>query len=458
VKTKQITPDKKEFLKGIDKVYRAVRTTFGPRGRIVSLITQFNELVYTKDGVTVARNIFLPGIQGMGADTIKEPALALNVEVGDGTTSAVILTKHLIDEGYKGGITDEEVDKSVDKYKEPFTPDRVKDIAMIASNGDREISEKIQELYKEYDGNVHVILEEGYLEDVIEKRKGWFAETGFISPYSVNNYKKFAITYPSKYDIFIYPDKLANPDHLIKALSASQKRHKALVIVVDDISAELLERLAQLYDEKKMWTAVIKAPGFGKQAMELAKDLATVTGGQVYTKNSVFNVPLLGEGDKFYADSNKAIISVDTKNEKIEELVKELKEKLGEAVTKYDRQRLRERIQNILGGVAVVYVGGHTAKDRKERYYRWEDAVAAVSASKEGIVRGAGVTYEKVAKDIGKPELKKAVEKMLKDLNVEPVEVWEPAKLVKKVLKTALRIAGVVNNTEMIVWNENEKA
>src|SRR3989338_4227231 len=102
---KQILFDDKARLalkRGIDKLAMAVRMTLGPRGRAVVIENGYGAPQVTFDGVTVAKEIELEDkYENLGAEFIKQAADKTNDNVGDGTTTAVVLTQVMIDEGEK---------------------------------------------------------------------------------------------------------------------------------------------------------------------------------------------------------------------------------------------------------------------------------------------------------------------------------------------------------------------
>src|ERR1700710_2456747 len=87
---------------GIDKASNAVKVTIGPRGRNVVLDKGYGGPTITNDGVSIAREITLSNkFENMGAEIVKEVASKTNDVAGDGTTTSVILTQALINEGFR---------------------------------------------------------------------------------------------------------------------------------------------------------------------------------------------------------------------------------------------------------------------------------------------------------------------------------------------------------------------
>ena len=80
-----------------------VRITIGPRGRNVVFDKRATAApTITNDGVSIAKEIVLADkFENMGAEIVKEVATKTNDMAGDGTTTSVVLTQALVDEGMK---------------------------------------------------------------------------------------------------------------------------------------------------------------------------------------------------------------------------------------------------------------------------------------------------------------------------------------------------------------------
>ena len=93
---------RKMLKQGIDAVSDAVKITLGPRGRNVVLEKSYGAPQVTNDGVTIAEAVTLKDkFENMGAEIVKEVARKTNEVAGDGTTTSVVLTQTLFNEGMK---------------------------------------------------------------------------------------------------------------------------------------------------------------------------------------------------------------------------------------------------------------------------------------------------------------------------------------------------------------------
>ena len=146
-----------EILKGVDALANTVKVTLGPKGRNVVIEKSYGAPIVTKDGVTVAKEIELPGkLQNMGAQMVKEVASKTNDVAGDGTTTATVLAQAIYRTGSKlvaAGANPMDIKKGIDKavtavvaelkaMSRPITDNNeILQVATISANGDRDVGE-----------------------------------------------------------------------------------------------------------------------------------------------------------------------------------------------------------------------------------------------------------------------------------------------------------------------------
>ena len=102
---KQIAFDqeaREKIRSGIQKLAKAVKVTFGPRGRNAVIDKGWGSPTITKDGVTVAEEVELQDpYEDMGAQLVKEAATKTSDVAGDGTTTATVLAEAIYLEAHK---------------------------------------------------------------------------------------------------------------------------------------------------------------------------------------------------------------------------------------------------------------------------------------------------------------------------------------------------------------------
>ena len=81
--------------------------------------------------------------------------------------------------------------------------------------------------------------------------------------------------------------------------------------------------------------------------------------------------------------------------------ISQIKVAIEETTSDFDREKVRERLAKLSGGVAVIRVGAATETEMEDGRLRMEDALNATRAAvEEGIVAGGGSAYIHAAKDV----------------------------------------------------------
>jgi chaperonin GroEL len=409
--------------RGVDKVANAVKITIGPRGRNVVLDKGYGAPTVTNDGVTIAKDITLGDkFENMGAEIVKEVASKTNDVAGDGTTTSVVITQALMDAGFekmlmganpmgiRRGIESATADAvaALRAISKPIKTDgEVKQVATISAESE-EIGTIIAETIKKVGKDGVVTVEEsqsfGVESEVVE---GLEFDKGYLSPYMITNgdrmeaeYKDPAILITDK-KISVIKDILP----LLEKLASTGK--KELVIVAEDIDGEALTTFVLNKLRGSFNVLGIKAPGYGDRKKEILSDIAITVGGTVISEEVGLDFEKaelnhLGRASRIVSTKDSTII-VGGKGKKadIEARVQSLRKQRENTTSKFDIEKLDERIGKLSGGVAVIRVGAATETEMKYLKLKIEDAVNATKAAiAEGIVAGGGTALAKVSKKI----------------------------------------------------------
>jgi chaperonin GroEL len=416
--------DARQTLKrGVDKVADAVRITIGPRGRNVVLDKGYGAPTITNDGVSIAKEIVLKDkFENMGAEIVKEVAEKTNDLAGDGTTTSVVLTQAMITEGMKHlargvnalgirlGIEQASKD-AVSALKDLAKPikskDEIRQVATISAES-VEIGGTIADTIDKVGKDAVVTVEEsqtmGIESEVVE---GLEFDKGYVSPYMITNAERMEAEYKDA-AILITDKKVSSVKEilpLLEKLVAEGK--KELVIIAEDVDGEALATFVVNKLRGTFNVLAIKAPGYGDRKKEMLEDIAIMTGGKVITddigiKLDTATVAMLGRAQKVISTKDKTVL-VGGKGKKstIDERVAQLRKVREATDSKYDKEKLDERIAKLSGGVAILKVGAATETEMKYLKLKIEDAVNATKAAiAEGIVPGGGVALVKVAKKL----------------------------------------------------------
>ncbi|MDO8590222.1 MAG: chaperonin GroEL [bacterium] len=417
--------DAREALKrGVDKVANAVKITIGPRGRNVVLDKGYGAPTITNDGVTIAKDITLKDkFENMGAEIVKEVASKTNDTAGDGTTTSVIITQSLVEAGFKKTVTGansmairhgielatKDAIAELKKITKSIKSDaEVRQVATISAESE-EIGIIIADTIKKIGKDGVVTVEEsqsfGVDSEIVE---GLEFDKGFISPYMITNaermeaeYRDPAILVTDK-KISVIKDILP----LLEKLAASGK--KDLVIIAEDVDGEALTTFVVNKLRGSFNVLAVKAPGYGDRKKELLADIAVTIGAKVVSeelgiKFENAELAMLGRASRVVSTKdNTIIVGGKGKKSEIGDRVESLRVQRKNTTSKFDIEKLDERIGKLSGGVAVIRVGAATETEMKYLKLKIEDAVNATKAAlSEGIVIGGGSALAKVSKKIG---------------------------------------------------------
>ena len=412
-----------QLVKGIDILADAVVSTLGPNGRNVVIANQQGIPQSTKDGVTVAKSIFLKDPnQELGVQLVKQAAVKTAEKAGDGTTTSTLLAREMI----KGGLNalnnaenaveiKRDIDKTVkiivDNLRNKISEDisgeaQLEQIATISANNDPETGKLISTAIEKVgmEGVVH-IEESKTGETYLETVEGMQFDRGFKSPYFVtdNNSMTSVLENPM---ILILDQKLTQVKDLLPILEAVSTQARSLLIIAEDIDNEALATLIVNKMRGTMKVCAVKSPEFGDRRKLVLDDIATTTGGQVFSKEKgmkldKFSWDWFGEARNVTVEKNTTTI-VDGKGniEAIEARIEELQKQIETATTPFEVEKLQERLAKFVGGVAIIHVGGNTETEMKEKKDRVDDALHATKAAiEEGIVPGGGVALLYASQD-----------------------------------------------------------
>ena len=519
------TDARNRMLTGVNILADAVKVTLGPKGRNVVLDKSFGAPRITKDGVSVAKEIELEDkFENMGAQMVKEVASRTNDEAGDGTTTATILAQAIVKEGMKSvaaGMNPMDLKRGIDlatktvveaikaASREVKDTDEVAQVGTISANGEAEIGRQIADAMQKVGNEGVITVEENKgLETETDVVEGMQFDRGYLSPYFVTNADKMTVELEDCM-ILLHEKKLSSLQSLVPLLEQIIQSQKPLMIISEDVEGEALATLVVNKLRGGLKIAAVKAPGFGDRRKAMLQDIAILTGGQVISeelgmKLESATMDMLGTAKRVSITKDETTI-IDGNGDKaeIEARVTQIRQQIEETDSDYDREKLRERVAKLAGGVAVIRVGGMTETEVKERKDRVDDALNATRAAvQEGIVVGGGVALLQAAKklagltgenndqDVGISIVRKAIEAPLRQIaenagvdgavvagkiresddltfgfNAQTEEygdmfafgVIDPAKVVRTALQDAASVASLLITTEAMVADKPSK-
>mgnify|MGYP003132113839 FL=1 len=521
---------KNKLLEGVQRLNNSVASTLGPAGRTVLIKEDTGEIKVTKDGVTVAKAFkeLEDQTESIGAELAKKVSTKCANEVGDGTTTSTVLATAILEEGIrqindgsnpvniKKGI-DEAVITVTERLKEMSTEitedTQIKEVATISGNNDVEIGNLISTALDKVGRDGIVTIEESKTgETSLEIVEGMQFDRGFKSPYFVTDNNTMQAVLDDPY-VLIFDGRITQASELINVLNKASGESKPILIVAEDIDGEALATLIVNKMRGTVKAVAVKAPEFGDRRTMALEDLATVTGGQVLSKNKGHKLDkmqpiqfneLLGTARKVTVEKETTTI-IDGKGgeEAITARAEEIKTQLDNANSAFEKEKLQERLGKLIGGVAIINVGGNSEIEIREKKDRVEDALFATKAAlDEGIIIGGGTALLYAAntintisenKDIaiGRRIVKSAIQepflkilnnaghevndvrfasyglsgadpnfwlgldyRTLEMVNFKELGIIDPKKVTRIALENAASIAGTILTTESVVYQK----
>lgn len=463
---------RKKMLSGVEQIARAVKVTLGPCGRLVMLDKKYGAPTITKDGVSVAKEIELKDpFENMGAQLVREVSSKTNDVAGDGTTTATVLAYAIVREGLKAvsaGMTPIEIKRGIDKATAIAVEEVKKNsravkgnedithVATISANNDPEIGKILADAIEKVGKDGVITVEESKnMDTTVKTVEGMQFDRGYISSYFVNDRERMEVNYNDAY-VLIYDEKISTMKDLLPVLEKVAQTGKPLIIISEDLDGEALATLVVNSIRGTLKCCAVKAPGFGDRRKELLQDIAILTGGKVITKDLGLKLESteladLGQVKSVKIDKDNTTL-VDGAGDKkaIADRVAEIKNQIEKSTSDYDKEKLKERLAKLSGGVAVINIGAITETEMKEKKFRVEDTLAATRAAlEEGIVSGGGLALieaskvldaekenltgdEKVGFQIIKRALEEPIRQIAENAGVDGAVIADKAKAEKK--------------------------
>ena len=405
---------REKVLKGATALTEAVRVTLGPKSKCVLIEKKWGRPIVCNDGVTIAKEIeFEDPEENLGARMIREAAERTGDAVGDGTSTSAILAHAIFAEGLHNvaaGASAVELKRGLDRglraaveslhsLSRPVASRLEKaQIATVSAHNDSTIGELVADAMEKVGKDGVVTIEEAKTtETALEVVEGMQFDRGYLSPYFVTDPEKMEVVLEDPV-ILIHEKKIANLQDFLPFLEKVAKSGRPLLVIAEDVEGEALATLVVNKVRGVLFSAAVKAPGFGDRRKEILQDLAVVTGGKVLAEElgvKIENLQLdeLGKAKRVIIDREKTTIVQGAGLKKaIEGRCNEIRKQIDQTTSDYDKDKLQERLAKLSGGVAVIRVGAPSETEMKNRKEAFEDAISATKAAMaEGIVPGGGL-------------------------------------------------------------------
>jgi chaperonin GroEL len=411
---------------GVQKLARAVKVTYGPRGRNAVIDKGWGSPNITKDGVTVAEEIELSdAYEDMGAQLVKEAATKTSDVAGDGTTTATVLAEAIYLQAHKyvaAGVgtsalargmraATTEVVTALQKMARKVSADKkhVGQVATIAANGDKEIGKQIADAMDKVGKDGVITIEEGKtLDTTVKVIQGMQFDRGFLSPHFVTDPERMECVLENPY-VLIWEDKISAAAKLVPLLESISQTGRSLLIIAEDVEGDALATLVLNKLRGIVQAVAVKAPGYGERRKAMLQDLAILTGARPLFKDLGVELDSVGVADlgscrRITVDGDKTVVVEGAgKPKDLAARMTQIRGEIELSDSDYDKEKLQERLARLSGGVAQIEVGAATETEMKEKKARVEDALHATRAAvEEGILPGGGTSFVRAEKAVEK--------------------------------------------------------
>lgn len=448
---------------GIEKLSDAVKVTLGPKGRNVIIEQEFGSPLITNDGVTIAQAIDLPDkYENLGAKILIDAASKTNDQVGDGTTTAIVLSSSLIKEGLDAvekGVNPVELRKGLEYYQDIIVKEIEKvskpinsnsDLKMVAtiSSSNPKIGELLEEAYDQIGVDGLITLQESRspFTDIVVTQ-GYSFDRTLLSPYFASD--ESGVLELENPLVLITNKKITMMQEIVPFLEVAIKKTRPMFVICDDMESSVINALVVNKLRGVFNVAVVKSPSYGDKKLKQLEDLAAYTNSIFLNSDIEFD---LSDPESFLGGCEKVVVSKEqttlingyATTEALEQRVKSLYEELLRTTYEYEAQKLQERIAKLHGGVAVIRVGAPTETELKEQKLRIEDAINATqAANRKGIIEGGGKVFYNIST---------LLENDIYDKH--PIAKQILINVLKKPLHQILENAGVSSDIELTIDNK----
>lgn len=336
------------------------------------------------------------------------------------TTTAIVLTEAIVTIGSelitdKHNVTEvirymnelkDEVLFDLKKMSRKVKGNTLRDVASISANNDKEIGRIIADAYDKVGNDGIVTVENSQTADTYsEVTDGIKISRGYTSKLFVNDFKKDECIMDDVY-VLVSDQEINNILSIESVLKPIINDGKKLLIIAP-CTANVINTLAANVVQRGLKFCNIAPPQFGYKQQELMADIALAVGAKYFSEQTGDDLSLitfadLGKADRIIVDRDKSVIvRSNAMSKEISERVEQLWVQHNLSNKKSERDAVKERIASLTGGVGVIYVGGNSDIEQKEKFDRVDDAVCAVrSALEEGILPGGGLALFNIADKI----------------------------------------------------------
>lgn len=444
---------RRKILEGAKAAYDAAAMSYGPKGKNVILEKGFGRPVFTRDGITILKDVYFKDrAKNIGAQILIEASDSSNRIAGDGSTAVSLLSYHLLDNSIKAiNAGQHPMDVSatlvqdshvlLDELKKlviPVKDDQLTEVATVSS-GDPLLGQLIAEaiLYVGKDGGI--ITEKAPTTEVErEYVDGYFLQSGFTALQA----GKKEIVDPF---VIVSSKRLSSAADAIQILTQTaqakglQPGQIPRIVFIGNIEDAAYNTIVENINRGTIDAIIIKTPPmYGEIGKYLLEDIAIYAGCEAITDSTNLknfavmrdgkpHSPFIGSLDKVISNKMESTLFADNSTEAVQTRIAEIKDQIEAEAIPAISEKLRDRVSKLEGKIALFRIGAPTDTSKEELEFRVEDAINSTRhAHNEGIVAGGGVTLLELSKlkvsDITSKALQATFKQLLINANL-PAEL-----------------------------------
>merc|ERR1719446_585722 len=322
--------------------------------------------------------------------------------------------------------------EELEKMAKPIaSPEEIKQVATISANGDTIIGGMVASAFERVGKDGTITVAEGKtMEHELEVVEGMKFDRGFISPYFVTDNKAQKCSFADPL-ILLYDKKISTIQSILPVLEHAAKVQRPLLLIAEDVEAEALATMVVNKLRGGLQISAVKAPGFGDHRKAMLQDLAILTGGEIVSEETgrkldeTFDPECLGTAKTISITKDDTIILDGAGDEDdLKERCEQIQSMIEVTSSEYEKDKLKERLAKLSGGVAVIKVGGASEVEVGEVKDRLNDALNATRAAvEEGIVPGGGTALLYATKKLASLSLPNFDQNVGKDIVVQAVKM-----------------------------------
>jgi chaperonin GroEL len=405
---------REKVMHGAASLADAVRVTLGPKSKCVLIAKKWGRPIVCNDGVTIAKQFEIKDPEeNLGAQMLREAAERTGDAVGDGTTTSTILAHAIYSEGLRNvaaGARAIDLKRGLDaglhaviealrSISKPVSSRKERaQVATISAHNDAFIGEMVAEAMERVGPEGATSVEEAKTtETSFNVVEGMQFDRGYLSPYFITDPQKMEVVLDNPL-VLLHEKKVSSLKDILPLLEQIVQMHQSLLIIAEDVEQEVLATLVVNRLRGTLSSVAVKAPGFGDRRKEMMQDLAVLVGGQFMAeelgqKLESITLSQLGKAKRVIVNKDTTtIVGGGGEKAAIEGRATEIRKQIDETTSDYDREKLRERLAKLTGGVAVIHVGAPSETEMKSRKEAFDDAISATKAAMaEGVVPGGGL-------------------------------------------------------------------